>query len=198
MNLNRDSNFFCRHILIGKVLLDYAGQSSSSPIASRIRSKMEHRHGTILRRPMHGAHQRIWNSSLLYATDFGVYLAGLCLVGDWSCCGPRTWIVVRRLQLYARAACRLSRRYFEAQQLRQLSVSMRSAYGRQTRERVNCVFCVLAAGCSHSLHHTHADNRVDVNPSLTFPASGCLCCRQDRIGRRTRVRVKTASRFCFT
>jgi hypothetical protein len=96
----------------GKMLLDFAGQSSSSTIASKIRSEMEHRHGTILRGPMHGAHQRIWNSRLLYATDFGVYLAGLCLVGDWSCWGPRTWILVYRLQLYARAACRLSRHYF--------------------------------------------------------------------------------------
>jgi hypothetical protein len=59
-------------------------------------------------------------------------------------------------------------------------------------------FCVLAAGCSHSLHYTHADNRVGGNPRLNFPASGCLCYRQDRMGRRTRFRVKTASRFCFT
>jgi hypothetical protein len=86
----------------------------------------------------------------------------------------------------------------EAQQLRRLSVSMRSAYGRQARKRVNCMSCDMCVGCCRSLHHTRADNRAGGNPSLNFTSSECPSCRQSRPRHRIRFRVRIASISCFT
>lgn len=100
---------------------------------------MEHRHGTCLLSIMHGAHQEIWVPSLLYASEIEVYLI---LSSVWLAVGR---VGVYRPQLYARAACRPTRHYFEVHQLRRLSISMRSAYESEPPKRVKCMSHVLAA-----------------------------------------------------
>jgi hypothetical protein len=104
-----------------------------------------------------------------------------------------SWVTDLSSELYARAACRLSRHYFEVHQLRRLSVFMRSAYGRQARKRVKCMFCVLAALALFTT--VYADDRFGGSLSLDYSTFDISCGRKDHA---IQFRTKEVSELCFT